>query len=111
MLEQIITDYNEAVFDTDRAKALQVIHDAVALGVTPEQVVFQVVVLRTFLVRLNCRPARIQFFPGTIIHRDTDHNCPKQNEREGQVQEIYRYKRQGGYGIMQRRLQRFFANF
>jgi methylmalonyl-CoA mutase cobalamin-binding domain/chain len=44
MLEQIIIDYNEAVFDTDRARALQVIHDAVALGVTPEQVVFKVVI-------------------------------------------------------------------
>lgn len=44
MLEQIIIDYNEAVFDTDRDRALQVIHDAVDQGVTPEQVVFKVVI-------------------------------------------------------------------
>lgn len=44
MLEQIITAYNEAVFDTDRDRALQVIHDAVTRGITPEQVVFKIVI-------------------------------------------------------------------
>lgn len=44
MLEQIIHDYNEAIFDTDRERALEVIHDAVARGVSPEDVVFKIVV-------------------------------------------------------------------
>lgn len=44
MLEQIIAAYNEAVFDTDRDKALEIIHSAVAQGVTPEDIVFQVVI-------------------------------------------------------------------
>jgi methanogenic corrinoid protein MtbC1 len=44
MLEQIIKSYNEAIFDTDREQALQVIHDAVAQGVLPEDVVFKIVV-------------------------------------------------------------------
>lgn len=44
MLPQIITAYNEAIFDTDRDQALQVIHQAVAQGVSPEDVVFKIVI-------------------------------------------------------------------
>lgn len=44
MLEQVMTRYNEAIMDTDRDRALQVVHDAVELGVTPEEVIFNVVV-------------------------------------------------------------------
>ena len=44
MLEQVIAAYNEAVFDTDRARALEVIHKAVDAGVSPEDIVFKVVV-------------------------------------------------------------------
>ena len=44
MLEHVITAYNEAVFDTDRDKALEVIHAAVAKGVSPEDIVFKVVI-------------------------------------------------------------------
>lgn len=44
MLEDVITAYNEAVFDTDRERALKVIHDAVDRGVSPEDVVFRVVI-------------------------------------------------------------------
>jgi len=43
-MEQLITAYNEAVFDTDRDKALKIIHDAVSSGVSPEEVVFQVII-------------------------------------------------------------------
>jgi trimethylamine corrinoid protein len=43
-IEQLITAYNEAVFDTDRDKALALIHAAVDNGVSPEEVVFQVVI-------------------------------------------------------------------
>lgn len=44
MLEDIITIYNEAVFDTDRERALAVIHSAVNDGVSPEEIVFEVVI-------------------------------------------------------------------
>ncbi|CAG1021079.1 Glutamate mutase sigma subunit [Patescibacteria group bacterium] len=44
MLEQVITAYNEAVFDTDRDRALEIIHEAVASGITPEDIVFKVVI-------------------------------------------------------------------
>ena len=43
MIEQIITEYNEAIYDTDRDLALKVIHDALENGVTPEEVVFKIV--------------------------------------------------------------------
>lgn len=44
MLTKIITAYNEAVFDTDRDQALEIIHQAVAEGITPEDIVFKVVI-------------------------------------------------------------------
>lgn len=44
MIEQILAAYYEAVLDTDRDAALQVIHDAVTEGVTPEDIVFKVVI-------------------------------------------------------------------
>lgn len=44
MLENVIAAYSEAVFDTDRDKALEVIHEAIAQGVTPEDIVFKVVI-------------------------------------------------------------------
>ncbi len=44
MLEYIIAAYNEAVFDTDRDKALEIIHTAVDQGISPEDIVFQVVI-------------------------------------------------------------------
>jgi len=44
MLEQVMSQYNEAIMDTDRDKALLVVRDALSLGVSPEEVVFEVVV-------------------------------------------------------------------
>lgn len=44
MLENIVAAYSEAVFDTDREKAFEVIHQAIAQGVTPEDIVFKVVI-------------------------------------------------------------------
>lgn len=44
MLEEIIKEYNEAIFDTDRERALEVIQAAVARGVSPEDVVFKIVI-------------------------------------------------------------------
>ena len=43
MLEQIITAYNEAIFDTDRDRAISVIRDAESRGVSPEDIVFKIV--------------------------------------------------------------------
>lgn len=44
ILENVIAAYNEAVFDTDRDKAFEVIHEAIAQGLTPEDIVFKVVI-------------------------------------------------------------------
>jgi methanogenic corrinoid protein MtbC1 len=44
MTEQTMNQYNEAIMDTDRDRALQVVRDALNQGITPEEVVFQVVV-------------------------------------------------------------------
>jgi methanogenic corrinoid protein MtbC1 len=43
MLESVIEAYNDAVFDTDRDRALEVVHNAVAAGISPEEIVFQIV--------------------------------------------------------------------
>ncbi len=44
MFEEIITAYNEAIFDTDREMAMEVIHNAVKKGVAPEDILFKVVI-------------------------------------------------------------------
>lgn len=44
MTEKIITDYYEAVFDTDRDKAVRIVREAVAGGLAPEEAVFGVII-------------------------------------------------------------------
>ena len=44
MIEDIIRNYNAAVLDTDRARALQVVAEAIEQGVSPEDIVFKVVI-------------------------------------------------------------------
>ena len=44
MLEEIIMAYNEAIMDTDRDQALEVVQKALDKGVTPEDIIFKVVV-------------------------------------------------------------------
>lgn len=44
MLDDVIKAYNEAVLDTDRARALQIVSDAVIQGISPEEIVFKVVI-------------------------------------------------------------------
>lgn len=44
MLERIIKAYNEAVFETDKDAAFEVINEAMAQGLTAEDVVFKVVI-------------------------------------------------------------------
>jgi len=43
-MKKIIAEYNEAIFDTDRDLALQVVHDALDRGVSPEDMVFKVII-------------------------------------------------------------------
>ena len=43
MVEETIKKYNEAIFDTDRDRALHVVHGALDRGMTPEDMVFKVV--------------------------------------------------------------------
>lgn len=43
MLDNYITEYNDAIYDTDRDQALNVVHKALTQGVTPEEVVFGIV--------------------------------------------------------------------
>lgn len=44
MIERIIQQYNEAIYDTNRDQALKIIHDAVEAGITPEEIVFKVII-------------------------------------------------------------------
>jgi methanogenic corrinoid protein MtbC1 len=44
MLDSILKAYNEAVFETDKEAAFQVIDEALAQGVSPEDIVFKIVI-------------------------------------------------------------------
>jgi methanogenic corrinoid protein MtbC1 len=44
MRKRILTAFNEAIYDTDRVRALEVIHRALADGVTPEEVIIEVII-------------------------------------------------------------------
>lgn len=44
MLDSIIKAYNEAVFETDKLAAFDVVNAALATGITPEDIVFKVVI-------------------------------------------------------------------
>jgi methylmalonyl-CoA mutase cobalamin-binding domain/chain len=43
MFDQIITAYNEAIFDTDKDRALEIVHKALQDGMSPEDIVFRLV--------------------------------------------------------------------
>lgn len=43
-LQHLISAFNEAVFDTDRERALRLVREAVAAGIPPEVVVFEAVI-------------------------------------------------------------------
>lgn len=43
-MRETIRAYNEAILDTDRAEALNVVHSALADGLSPEDIVFKIVV-------------------------------------------------------------------
>jgi len=53
MFEEIIKTYNEAIFDTDRDRALQIVHDAVDKGVSPEDILFNVVLPAIELISIS----------------------------------------------------------
>lgn len=44
MLDEVIKAYNEAVYDTDRTRAFEIVESALEQGVTPEDIVFKVVI-------------------------------------------------------------------
>lgn len=44
MLEEVLRAYNEAIFDTDRERALKVVREAVERGASPQAVVFEVII-------------------------------------------------------------------
>jgi len=44
VLDDVIKAYNETVLNTDRAAALQVVSDAIGQGISPEDVVFKIVI-------------------------------------------------------------------
>lgn len=44
MLDKLIKVYNEAIFDTDREKALQIVQKALNEGLSPEDILFHLVV-------------------------------------------------------------------
>lgn len=44
MIEAYIQSYNEAVFETDKQAALEVVNQALSDGLTPEQVVFDLII-------------------------------------------------------------------
>lgn len=44
MLERIIEAYNEAMFDTDRDRAMEIVDEALGQGISPEDIVFKVVI-------------------------------------------------------------------
>lgn len=44
MLSNILKEYNEAIFDTDSDRALMVIKEAVAVGISAEEIVFGIVI-------------------------------------------------------------------
>jgi trimethylamine corrinoid protein len=52
--------YNEALFDTDRERAIQIVHQAVEEGVSPEEVLFKIIVPGIdFLAELACHEGSI----------------------------------------------------
>lgn len=44
MFEKLVQDYNDAIYDTDREQAKQVVQQALDQGITPEQIIFKLVV-------------------------------------------------------------------
>jgi methanogenic corrinoid protein MtbC1 len=44
MLDQVLAAYSEAIFDTDRDRAIAVVHDAMDNGLSPEDILFKVVI-------------------------------------------------------------------
>ena len=43
-IEEISKNYNEAIFDTDKVRALKIIHDAIDKGVSPEDIIFKIII-------------------------------------------------------------------
>ena len=44
MIENVIKAYNEAVYETDKDAAFEIVNDALAQGMSAEDIIFQVVI-------------------------------------------------------------------
>jgi len=44
MLRALAKAYNEALFDTDRERAVEIVRKAIAEGISPEDVLFNIIV-------------------------------------------------------------------
>lgn len=81
-IEEIITAYNEAIFDTDREQALDVVRQAVADGVSPEDIVFKVVIpaiemmMKAISERLDANLAQ-HFLTAQIASEVTEEMLPQ----------------------------------
>ncbi|MFA6401213.1 MAG: cobalamin-dependent protein [Salinivirgaceae bacterium] len=66
MINQIKTAYNQAIFDTDKVTALKIVHDALVGGLSPEDIVFKVVVpsieYMSTSISQNCKSNLAQHF-------------------------------------------------
>jgi methanogenic corrinoid protein MtbC1 len=56
MIDSILSAYKEAIFDTDRDEALRIIHSAVEKGLSPEDIMFKVVIPSLLLVEGEVNP-------------------------------------------------------
>lgn len=65
MIERFLKAYNEALFDTDRDRAFSVVHEALELGISPEDILFKLVL-----------PTVLQF--ETSVHQGLEVNLAQQ---------------------------------
>lgn len=84
--------YAEAIFDTDRARALRVVDDALARGITPEAIVFDVVVPAIHQLIGDARPGAGQgaslaqhFMAAQIAAEVTDAMIPRFSRRHAAI--------------------------
>lgn len=82
MNDDVIAAFNEAIFDTDRNRAMQIIHDAEQNGLSPEEIVFKIVVPSIHQMMKSVSESKktniAQHFIATQIASDvTDEMIPK----------------------------------
>jgi methanogenic corrinoid protein MtbC1 len=82
MIDEFIRQYNEAVYDMDRDRAMLVVNTAIARGATPEEIVFQIVIpgiesmVNSISERLNTSLAQ-HFMASQIASQITEEMLPR----------------------------------